>query len=83
MQQSSGIILILTAFLIIYIILAGKYAVFEEFFYKLFNLTSVQPTSGAIGVNPAQGVIGVTERINAIQAAIDAAKNAARPAPIR
>jgi len=76
MQQGSGIILILAGFLVIYIVVTGKYPVFEEFFYKLFNLT---PNANAktTSVNPGQ-VSSVANQAKVIADAVDTARKAAQ-----
>lgn len=75
MQQGGGIILILVALLLMFVILQGKYDVFEEFVYKLFGLTSepVGTIPNPIGV--ATEADNITREI---QRAIDAANAAGK-----
>ena len=39
MNQGSGFLLVVVGLLLLYVVIAGKFAVLENTFYQLFNLT--------------------------------------------
>lgn len=57
MQQGSGIILVLVGVLVLYVVVTGKYPIFEDFFRKLFSLSPATTNENSSYIGGTNGEV--------------------------